>query len=67
MEISHHKEADSDEDETDELSFIVGRDAMGDVFGNLAIKDDGRTAAGKNQEADNKRSKTKLPHELSIA
>lgn len=47
MEIGHYEEADGDGDDTVELNAVVVGDAMGDVFGDGAMKNNHKSTSNK--------------------
>ena len=60
MEVGHDEKTDADADDAEEFDAVVRADAVGNVFGDWAIKNDTGAASGENDEANNKGAKTKF-------
>ena len=61
MEVSSNNDTDNNGDDAVFFDFIVGGDAIGEVFGDLAIEKYSEAAAKYNNEANNHPGNTKRP------
>ena len=61
MEVSSNNDTDNNGDDAIFFDFVVGRDAIGEVFGNLTIEKNSEAAAKYNNEANNHPGNTKRP------
>ena len=61
MKVGCNNDTNNDGDNAAEFDVVVGRDAIGEIFGNLAVeKDDGATGS-QNNKANNHPGNTKRP------
>lgn len=68
MKISGDQKTDDNGDDAKKFDFVVGRDAISEIFGDLAIKNHGETATGDDGDACKKPADAESPvHKLSIA
>ena len=61
MKVGSNNDADDDGDNAVTFDFFIGRNAIGEVFGDLAIEEYGKTAAQDNDKADNHPDNTEGP------
>lgn len=45
MEIGHNKKANNAADDAEEFDFVVRRDAVGEIFGDLTIENNSEAAS----------------------
>lgn len=67
MKVGSDKKTNGENDETEELSAIIRRNAAGEIVGNFLIEDDNGPTDGHNNEAKKEPAEAKIPiHEFII-
>lgn len=61
VEVSHDEKAEDDSDNAGELGFVVILDAVEEVVGDLAVKNDQTGANASNKKAEEQRREAKFP------
>ena len=66
MKVGGDDDADNNSNNAAELNMIVGRDAIGEVLGDLAIEKDDGAADSQNNKTNNHPSNTERPVDFHI-